>query len=234
MTWTLEQFAEAFRLLASLESDVLGIVGVSLLLATSSTVLATAGGIPLGLAIGLGRFRGKRFLSTVLHASLALPTVVIGLIFYTLLSRRGFLGGWGLLYTRVAIVMGQFVLALPLVTALAQAATEQVDRRVKRTATTLGASRFRLARTILCEGRGMFFAAAVAAFGRIFGEVGISMMLGGNIRGYTRTVTTAIALETSKGEVPLGIALGIVLMAVALGVNLLFLWLRQGHDTSRG
>jgi tungstate transport system permease protein len=113
------------------------------------------------------------------------------------------------------------------VTALALAAAEGVDPRVRLTALTLGAGRWRVARTILAEGRGAFLAAVVAGFGRVFGEVGISMMLGGNIRGYTRTVTTAIALETAKGEVPLGIALGLALMIVALAVNLLFLHLRR-------
>jgi len=227
MTWTLDQLAEALRLLGSLDRGVLEIVALSLGLASLSTVLATAVGVPAGMAIGLGQFRLKRLVTTVLHALLAMPTVLIGLVLYTMLSSRGMLGGWRLLYTRGAIVMGQFVLALPLVAALAHAATEGVDARVRRTAETLGAGRWRVARTILSEGRGAFLAAVVAGFGRVFGEVGISMMLGGNIRGYTRTVTTAIALETAKGETALGIALGLVLMTVALIVNLGFLWLRR-------
>lgn len=227
MRWTLEQLVEALRLLGSLDRQVLGALALSLTVATLSTVLATASGVPLGIAIGLGRFRGKRILTTVLHALLALPTVLIGLVLYTALSRRGLLGDWRLLYTPAAIVMGQFVLALPLVTALALAAAEGVDPRVRLTALSLGAGRWRMARTLLSEGRGAFLAAVVAGFGRVFGEVGISMMLGGNIRGYTRTVTTAIALETAKGEVPLGIALGLVLMAVALTVNLVFLRMRR-------
>jgi len=227
MRWTLEQLAEALRLLGSLDRQVLGALGLSLSLATLSTVLATAAGLPIGIAVGLARFRGKRLLTTVLHALLALPTVLIGLVLYTALSSRGLLGSWRLLYTPAAIVLGQFILALPLVTALALAAAEGVDPRVRLTALTLGAGRWRLAQTLLAGGREAFLAAVVAGFGRVFGEVGISMMLGGNIRGYTRTVTTAIALETTKGEVPLGIALGLVLMAVALTVNLLLLWLRK-------
>jgi len=227
MKWTLEQLVEALRLLGSLDRQVLSALALSLGVATLSTVLATAAGVPIGIAVGLGRFRGKRILTTVLHALLALPTVLIGLVLYTALSSRGLLGFWRLLYTPAAIVVGQFVLALPLVTALALAAAEGVDPRVRLTALTLGASRWRVARTILSEGHGAFLAAVVAGFGRVFGEVGISMMLGGNIRGYTRTVTTAIALETAKGEVPLGIALGLVLMIVALAVNLLFLHLRR-------
>ena len=227
MRWTLEQFAEALRLLGSLDRQVLGALALSLGVATLSTLLATAAGLPIGIAVGLARFPGKRLLTTVLHTLLALPTVLIGLVLYTALSSRGLLGPWRLLYTPAAIVVGQFVLALPLVTALALAAAEGVDPRVRLTALTLGAGRLRVARTILAEGRGAFLAAVVAGFGRVFGEVGISMMLGGNIRGYTRTVTTAIALETARGEVPLGIALGLVLMAVALAVNLLFLHLRR-------
>ncbi len=227
MRWTLEQLAEALRLLGSLDREVFSAVALSLGVAALSTVLATASGVPLGIAIGLGRFRGKRILTTVLHTLLALPTVLIGLVLYGVLSRRGLLGEWRLLYTPAAIVMGQCVLALPLVTALALAAAEGVDPRVRLTALSLGAGRWRMARTLLSEGRGAFLAAVVAGFGRVFGEVGISMMLGGNIRGYTRTVTTTIALETAKGEVALGIALGLVLMTVALTVNLLFLWLRK-------
>jgi len=227
MNWTLDQFTEAFRLLTTMDREVLGIAALSLGLATASTVLATLAGVPLGLVIGLGRFRGKRLLTTVLHASLALPTVLIGLVLYSVLSRRGLFGDAQLLYTRTAIVIGQFILILPLITALTQAAAEGVDRRVRLTAMTLGAGRARQATTILSEGRGTFLAAIVAGFGRVFGEVGISMMLGGNIRSYTRTVTTAIALQTAKGEIALGIALGIVLLAFALAVNLLLVWLRR-------
>lgn len=227
MKWTLEQLAEALRLLTTLDREVLATAAVSLGLATLSTLLAASAGVPLGLAIGLGRFRGKRLLSTVLHALLALPTVLIGLLFYTALSSRGVFGEGRLLFTRPAIVLGQFVLILPLVTALAHAAAEGVDRRVRLTAETLGATRSRTMWTVLCEGHGAFLAAVVAGFGRVFGEVGISMMLGGNIRGYTRTITTSIVLETSKGEVALGIALGLVLMTVALLVNLVLLWLRK-------
>ncbi|MFO8015162.1 MAG: ABC transporter permease [Phycisphaerae bacterium] len=230
MNWTLDQFLQALRLLGSLDAEVYRAVMVSLGVASASTVLATGAGLPLGLAIGLARFRGKRLLTTVLHALMAVPTVLIGLVFYAILSRQGLLGGWGLLYTRSAIVLGQFALALPLVTALAHAATEGLDPRVRRTAQTLGAGRCRTARTLLSEGRRGYLAAVVAGFGRVFGEVGISMMLGGNIRAYTRTVTTAIALETAKGDVALGIALGIVLMIVALGVNLIFLWLHGGGE----
>jgi tungstate transport system permease protein len=227
MNWTLEQFAQAFRLLTTLDREVLGIVALSLGLASLSTVLAVAAGFPLGLVIGLGTFRGKGLLTTVLHTLMALPTVLIGILLYTLLSSRGLLGDWRFLYTRTAIVLGQFLLILPLVTALAHAATEGVDRRVRLTAQTLGAGRWRTLASVLSEGRGAFLAAAVAGFGRVFGEVGIAMMLGGNIRGYTRTVSTAIALQTAKGEVPLGIALGLVLMAVALLVNLVLSWLRR-------
>ncbi len=230
MRWTLQQFAEAVRLLTALEPDLMAAVGLSVLLATISTALATAVGLPVGLALGLARFRGKRLVTTVLHASMAVPTVLVGLVLYTVLSRRGVLGGWGLLYTPAAIVMGQTVLATPLVTALAHAAAGSLDPRIRRTVQTLGAGRWRTATAVLAEGRRAFLAAVVAGFGRVFGEVGVSMMLGGNIRGYTRTVTTAIALETARGEVALGIALGIVLVVVALGMNLVLVWLRGGGE----
>ncbi|HEY7745535.1 MAG TPA: ABC transporter permease, partial [Desulfuromonadales bacterium] len=158
---------------------------------------------------------------------MALPTVVVGLVLYGFLSRQGPLGVWGFLFTPVAMIIGQIVLSVPIVANYTVAAVAGADPRIMNTALTLGAGRLRAAWQLLLEVRFGVMAAVVAGFGRVIAEVGVAMMLGGNIRGYTRTMTTAIALETSKGEFAFGLALGLVLMTVALFVNLFLNLLQQ-------
>jgi len=150
---------------------------------------------------------------------MALPTVVVGLFFYALLSRRGIFGDFGLLYTPWGVIIGELFLALPIVVNYTISAVQGTDKRLLLTCKSLGASAIQEASIILKEARFAVMAAVVAGFGRIIAEVGVAMMLGGNIKGFTRTMTTAIALETSKGEFELGLALGILLLAVAFGVN---------------
>lgn len=227
MDYILNGFREALRLIVTLNPEVMRISLVSLRVSTVSTLLAAAAGVPLGFLIATRDFRARGFTVTLLNTLLALPTVVIGLMAYSLLSRRGPLGSLGLLYTPAAMVIGQFVLALPIVTALSLAAIRGVDSRARETALTLGANARQAALAVLHEGRYALFAAVIAAFGRVFSEVGVSMMLGGNIRFYTRNITTAIALETGRGEFALGIALGLILLAVAFGINLFFLRLQK-------
>jgi tungstate transport system permease protein len=190
-------------------------------------VLAAAVGIPAGTLLGLGRFTGRRVVLTLLNTLMALPTVVVGLVIYGFLSRQGPLGPLGLLFTPVAMIIGQTVLSAPIVANYTVAAVAGADPRIMTTALTLGASRLRAAWQLLLEVRFGVMAAVVAGFGRVIAEVGVAMMLGGNIRGYTRTMTTAIALETSKGEFAFGLALGLVLMTVALVVNLFLNLLQQ-------
>jgi tungstate transport system permease protein len=149
----------------------------------------------------------------------ALPTVVVGLLTYSLLSRRGFLGPFGLLYTQSAMVVGETILVVPLMAALTTAVISGADPRIEETALTLGASRFGAALTVLAEMRRGIAAAVATTFGRLISELGVALMVGGNIEGSTRTMTTAIALETSKGELALGFAIGLILLGVALGVN---------------
>ncbi len=210
------------RLIVDFNPEVLRIASVSLKVSTTSTALASLVGIPLGFYIASNKFRCKRAVTTVVNTLLALPTVVVGLMVYSLLSRIGPLGSLNLLFTPTAMVIGQFILALPIVSALSITAIESVDRRVRETALSLGASQKQAAITILREVKLALLAAVIAGFGRVFAEVGVSMMLGGNIRFYTRNITTAIALETGRGEFALGIALGIILLAVALVLNILF------------
>jgi len=228
MDYITDGISGAFRIMCSGDREFLGIVSVSLLVASISTVLATLTGVPVGIMVAQKRFRGRGIVMTVLNTLMSLPTVLVGLLLYALLSRRGPLGEMGLLYTRTAMVIGQWVLAFPIVAGLTAAAVKGLDPRIRLTALSLGADERQAARVFLHEARFGLFAAVIAGFGRVFAEVGVSMMLGGNIRAYTRTITTAIALETSRGEFSLGIALGFVLLLVALLVNVLF-WFFRGR-----
>ena len=226
MDFLVSSFAAALRLIGSFSPDVVDAVRTSLSVSAGATVFAALFGVPVGLAVGLTDSRWKGFAVTALNTLMAAPTVVVGLLVYGFLSRQGPLGALGLLFTPTAIVIGGTLLASPIVANYTLAAVQGADPRILPTALTLGSGRFRAAATLVAEIRFGMFAAVIAGFGRVVAEVGVAMMLGGNIRGYTRTMTTAIALETSKGEFSFGMALGIVLMTVALIVNL-FLSLLQ-------
>ncbi|WP_072909052.1 ABC transporter permease [Malonomonas rubra] len=215
-----DSFVTAIELIFSFDREVRMTVWTSLY--TSSTAIVIAGflGVPVGLWLGLSQFRGRQLLITLLNTLMALPTVVVGLLLFGLFSRQGPLGPLGLLFTPWAMICGQVVLATPIVANLVLTAVSGADNRIINTALTLGASRFQAAHQLLREIRFGVMAAVIAGFGRVIAEVGVAMMLGGNIRNSTRTMTTAIALETSKGEFAFGLALGIVLLTVALLVNL--------------
>ena len=222
MEFLLDSLFSAALLVLSLDPEVLSIVGVSLRVSGTSTFLTTILGVPLGFWIAFSNFPGKRFLITCLNTLLAVPTVVIGLFVYSFISRKGMLGSLELLYTQKAMMIGQILLILPLVTTLTVAAISRIDERYRRTAKTLGANQWQTAWVIFREARFAVIAAVIAAYGRVIAEVGISMMLGGNARGFTRTMTTAMALEYDKGEFTLAVALGIILLGLSFGVNLLF------------
>jgi tungstate transport system permease protein len=201
------------------DPEVWQIVGLSFRVSLIATGVAAIIAIPAGLFVSAREFRGKRQLVTVMNTMLSLPTVVIGLLVYSLIGRSGVLGGLGLLFTPAAIIIGQVILALPIITALTFAAVDGVDKRVRETALTLGAGRKQADWAVLAEARIGILAAVVAGFGRVVSEVGSVIMLGGNIKGYTRTITSAIALETSKGEFGKSAVLALILLAVALVVN---------------
>ena len=209
-------------LVFSLDAELYAIVGVSLTVSGTSTLCASVIGVPAGFAIAFGDFRGKQFLVTVLNTLLALPTVVIGLLVYSLISRRGVLGPLDLLYTQKAIIIGQIILILPVVTIFTITAISRIDERYRKTAMTLGANSWQTAWVVFREARFGIVAAIIAAFGRVIAEVGISMMLGGNIKGFTRTMTTAMALEYDKGAFTLAVALGVILLVFSFGMNLMF------------
>ncbi len=222
MDLLLDSLHSAFLLLVSCDPELLVIVAVSLEVSIISTCIASLFGIPCGFLVSYSSFFGKRFLLTCLNTLLALPTVVIGLLVYAFISRRGMFGSLELLYTQKAIIIGQVILIIPLVTSLTIAAISRIDNRYRKTALTLGATQFQMVLVIIKEARYGIGAAVIAAFGRVIAEVGISMMLGGNARGFTRTMTTAMALEYDKGEFSLAVALGLTLMTIAFGMNLLF------------
>jgi tungstate transport system permease protein len=221
LDYLVASLSAALDLIVHLNHEVLNTVGISLYTSLSAILLASILGVPVGIALGLSRFHGRRVVLTLLNTLMALPTVVIGLVLFGLLSRQGPLGSWGLLYTPLAMILGQTVLATPIVANYTLAVVNGADSRIMSTVKTLGAGPLQSAWKLLKETRFGIMAAIIAGFGRVIAEVGVVMMLGGNIRGITRTMTTAIALETSKGDFAFGMALGIILMSVALLVNLL-------------
>jgi len=219
MDFLAEGLRRAFALLLSGDPEVLGIALLTLKVAVVATIVACGIGLPLGYLLATRRFWGRRAALTAVNTALAFPTVVVGLLVFGLLSRRGPLGGLGWLYTWQAIVIGDVLLALPIAAALSAAAVQGVDPRVRRTAETLGAGRWLTAWTVAREARFALAAVITAAFGQVVAEIGAAMMLGGNIRGSTRTLTTAVALYTSQGDFGLALALGVMLIAIALVVN---------------
>jgi len=222
MNFFVDSFFAAFRLIGTGDAELLKIVEVTLSVSSLATVFASVVGIPLGFLIAHSQVPGKRAVITVLNTLLALPTVVIGLFVYVFISRRGIFGPLDLLYSQKAMVIGQFILIVPLIAALTIAAVSRVDARYQKTARTLGANGWQTALVILREARFAISAAVISGFGRVVSEIGISMMLGGNIKGFTRTMTTAMALEYDKGSFTLAVALGVVLMTLSLGINIVF------------
>ena len=227
MDYLLDGIATALQLIVTLDAEVTHCTLVSLQVSAIAILMASLVGLPCSFLIGMYDFQGKKTVITLFNTLMAIPTVVIGLFVFSFISRQGPLGVLGLLFTPAAMVIGQFLLATPIVVALSYAAIQGIDPRVKMTALTLGARSHQVIITLLLEARFAIIAAVIAGFGRVIGEVGSAMMLGGNIRGYTRTISTAIALETSKGEFSLGLALGMILLTVALSVNIALRYLQH-------
>ncbi len=227
MIFLWDSFGGALRLILFLDMNLLHICRASIGVSLVSTILAALAGLPLGIVIGTSTFRGKRTVTALINTLFALPTVTVGVFVYCFISRCGPFGSWELLFTPAAIVIGQFILATPIITALTIAAVEGVDRRLEQTAKTLGANAWQAKAAVLYESRHAAAAAVAAGFGRVFGEVGVSMILGGGIAGYTRTVPAAIVLETGKGNFELALALGMVLLAIALIINLIIQRLKE-------
>lgn len=213
--------ADALRLIVTGDADVWHITAVSLFVSLAALTLATAAGVPLGYALAHARGRAARSVSSLLHTLTALPTVVVGLLLYFTLSASGPLGWMELLYTRAAMVVGQTVLALPIVAALTLVAVQRLPAAAFETAASLGLSPITRLVVLVGEARGAIVSALLLAFARVFTELGAAVILGGNIRGETRTLTTVIALEHTKGDDARALALGVILLAIALAVNTL-------------
>ncbi len=216
----------AIKLLFSGDAELWNIIGISFQISTSAILIALVPAVLLGFALAYSNFIGRRLLISAFNTLLAVPAVVVGLTLYIILSRHGPLGEWKLLFTQTAMVLGQIALSFPILVAMSHSAFQSVELRAWDTAKTLGNHSFHAFFILMREVRFGLFAALLAAFGRIIAEVGASMMLGGNILHYTRNIPTAIALETSKGEFTQGIALGIILISMALFLTLMLQFLQ--------
>jgi len=211
---------KAIELIVSLDPEVMEIAGRSLMISVTSTLLASLICLPLGSLIHFHHFPGRRILINLIQTFFSIPTVAIGLFVFVLFSRAGPVGGLNLLFTPMVMVLGQMILITPILLGLTISALSGVDKPILDTARSLGASGFQTAIVVLREARFAVIAAIVMGFGRAISEVGIALMVGGNIRGFTRVITTAISLETTKGDLELSIALGIILISIALIVNI--------------
>ena len=218
---------KALGLLLNMDDATFSAIQATLSSTSCALVIAMILGLPLGFLLGYASFPGKKALRLISDTLLAFPTVLIGLIVYVFITYRGPLGQFGLLFTLPGMVIGQSILALPIIVSWTAQAVESLDKRCRETLLTLGASPLQVALYTIREIRYDLGMVCVTAFGRVVTEVGVAMMLGGNIRYSTRTMTTAISLETSKGEFAQGIALGLVLLFIAFLVNFLMTWLRQ-------
>jgi tungstate transport system permease protein len=212
-------FGETWRLLGGLDPQLVGIVVLSLQVSLTAVLIATAIGLPLGALIAVERFPGRAGLIVLMNALMGLPPVVVGLLVYLLLSRAGPLGSLGILFTPAAMVFAQTVLIVPIIAALARQTLEDAWREYEEQLRSLGAARLTAALTLLWDARFSLVTIVLAGFGRAAAEVGAVMIVGGNIDGVTRVMTTAIALETSKGDLPLALGLGIVLIGLIVALN---------------
>lgn len=217
----------AIELLVNFDHSTYTAISATLQASTCSMLISLGAGLPCGFLLGYFNFKWKRGLRTILDTLLALPTVSVGLLVYAFIASKGPLGQFGMLFTLTGIAIGQTILAFPIVTAITASIVENIDPELKLTLLSLGAGKKNIITTCLWEVRYGLLAAGVTAYGRVLTEVGISMMVGGNIKYHTRTITTAIALETKKGLFADGIALGIVLIGIAFAVNICLSFLRK-------
>ncbi|HON37857.1 MAG: ABC transporter permease [Desulfomonilia bacterium] len=227
MDYIWQGLQQAAVLIFTLDPETYSAVITTLKVTFTSITLSVIIGVPLGFLLGYFNFPGKKQLRMVVDTLLAIPTVVVGLLVYAFISRRGPLGWTNLLYTVPGIAIAQVFLILPIVISLTATAIEGLDRRLRPTLRSLGAGRVQLALTSLHEARFAVLIAVITAYGRAISEVGIAMMIGGNIKWYTRTMTTAITLETGKGQFSMGIALGVILLLIVFLLNSALVLLRR-------
>jgi len=222
-----EAFAAAWRLISGFDAELAQVVGLSLQVSLTAVVIATLIGLPIGALIAVERFRGRQTLIVLLNALMGLPPVVVGLVVYLLLSRAGPLGSLGILFTPTAMVIAQAILITPIIAALSRQTIEDAWREYDEQLRSLGAHRLSAAMTLIWDTRFSLLTIVLAGFGRAAAEVGAVMIVGGNIDGVTRVMTTTIALETSKGDLPLALGLGIVLVTLVIVLNALAAVIRE-------
>ena len=211
----------AFRLIQTLDAEVIDITLRTLRITLSSVIISSIIAIPIGAVITFHEFRGKKLLISLIQTLYSLPTVIVGLLCFMLLSRSGPLGFLGFLFTPNGMIFGQTILIIPIMAGLTIAALQAIDPIITDTIRSLGASKFQFLKTHIKEARFTIMAAVIIGFSRAISEVGTAIMIGGNIKGHTRVLTTAISLQTSMGNFSLSLALGIVLLGIALIINLL-------------
>ena len=229
MNSIIEGFLKAFSLILTLDRELIGIIMLSLQVSGTALLIASFIGIPAGAITGLIKFPGRGFIIMLSNTFMGLPPVVVGLFVYLILSRSGPLGVMGLLYTPSAMIIAQIILALPIVTSLCHSAIVNVDPIIGQAAATLGATPYQKGLTIVREARHGIFSGIIAGLGRVMAEVGAILIVGGNIAGYTRVMSTTIALETDKGNFELALALGIILLIISLIINMiLYVFQKKG------
>jgi tungstate transport system permease protein len=232
--WSLSDNVSAFELLLTGDPALLAIVQLSLVVSLSAVLFAALIGVPFGAALALTRFAGREVIVVVLNALMGLPPVVVGLAVYLLLSRSGPLGAWGLLFTPQAMIIAQTILVAPIIAALTRQTIEDLASEYRDELAAMDVGPFGRIATLIWDGRFSLVTALLAGFGRAAAEVGAVIIVGGNIEGFTRTMTTAIALETSKGDLPLAIGLGTVLIAIVVVVNAAAWGLRRAGERFAG
>jgi tungstate transport system permease protein len=227
MDYLAQGFIEAFKLLLQGHEETYDAILTTLKVSSFSILISLIIGLPGGFALGYYSFPGKKHIRAIVDTLLALPTVVVGLLVYAFITRKGPLGDFNLLFEASGIIAGQVILILPIVISLSATGEESLHERLRSTLITLGADTKRILVSTLYESRYAVMTAAATAYGRAISEVGVSMMVGGNIKWHTRTITTAITLETGKGEFAMGIALGIVLLLIGFAANWLLIFFRK-------
>ena len=226
--------SSALQLILTVDPTLFAIVKLSLLISLSATLIAALVGLPLGALIALTRFRGREAAIVTLNALMGLPPVVVGLAIYLALSRSGPLGAWGLLFTPTAMVIAQTVLVIPIVSALARQTIEDLWVEYRDELAAMNVRPFRRISTLIWDARFSLVTALLAGFGRAAAEVGAIIMVGGNIEGFTRTMTTTIALETSKGNLPLAMGLGLILICIIVLINVMAWGMRRAGERIAG
>ncbi len=234
MSEILRALGEAARLIGQLDSNLVSIVALSLEVSSAAVCIAVVVGLPVGAMIGVIRFPGRHIIIAVLNGLMGLPPVVVGLLIYLLLSRAGPLGSYGLLFTPAAMVIAQSVLVAPIIAALSRQVIEDAWREYEEQLRSLGATSVAAALTLIWDTRFSLVTIVLAGFGRAAAEVGAVIIVGGNIDGVTRVMTTTIALETSKGDLPLALGLGIILVSLVLAVNAAAYWVKEAVQRRYG